>query len=549
MRGIMRGIMLWIMLAAWIVGVHHARADWTLVEERFYALTLAGKPCGRSHEKVEQDGDRIRTSGRIELRFSRMGEETAIEFASEFTETLAGAPIEARISQGGAESVRYVFGEGRTVTVERGAEREMQSPRGMQSPREMQSPRGMQSPREMRPLPEGEWLTPRAARAHVRARQAEGAAEIRYRTLDVQSGLVAVEITMTRAGIEKRTVLGLEQELIRYDVRNSLLPVPARELLDQDGTVIESATAIGLGDLVSQLATRAEADAAHRAARFDILEGTFIESKPIDDFLERRAITLVVQSKEGPIAALPDSGAQRVKRVDERTLRVEVDVRRGGVPSVDDEFDQRLLKPNEVIDSDSPKIVALLAQAKVPPSALPIKQADALRAFVARHVSVKNLESAFAKASEVAATRSGDCTEHAVLLAALLRAAGIPARVASGLVYVPSVGGRAAGWGWHLWTQALVNPPEAKDREEREWVDFDATQPALGPRFHPAHVVVATTDLGGGATDPAFARALSFLGTVTIELDLGDANSAGRTTPPTKSPESPSAVPAGVGAP
>jgi hypothetical protein len=98
-----------------------------------------------------------------------------------------------------------------------------------------------------------------------------------------------------------------------------------------------------------------------------------------------------------------------------------------------------------------------------------------------------------------------------VLLAALLRAAGIPARVASGLVYVPPVGGRAAGWGWHLWTQALVNPPEAKDREEREWVDFDATQPALGPRFHPAHVVVATTDLGGGATDPAFARALSFL--------------------------------------
>ena len=350
MRGLMRGLMLWIMLAAWIVGVHHARADWTLVEERFYALTLAGKPCGRSHEKVEQDGDRIRTSGRIELRFSRMGEETAIEFASEFTETLAGAPIEARISQGGAESVRYVFGEGRTVTVERGAEREMQSPR------------------EMRPLPEGEWLTPRAARAHVRARQAEGAAEIRYRTLDIQSGLVAVEITMTRAGIEKRTVLGREQELIRYDVRNSLLPVPARELLDQDGTVIESATAIGLGDLVSQLATRAEADAAHRAARFDILEGTFIESKPIDDFLERRAITLVVQSKEGPIAALPDSGAQRVKRVDERTLRVEVDVRRGGVPSVDDESDQRLLKPNEVIDSDSPKIVALLAQAKVPAS-------------------------------------------------------------------------------------------------------------------------------------------------------------------------------------
>jgi hypothetical protein len=48
-------------------------------------------------------------------------------------------------------------------------------------------------------------------------------------------------------------------------------------------------------------------------------------------------------------------------------------------------------------------------------------------------------------------------------------------------------------------------------------VDFDATQPPVGPRFHPAHVVVATSDLAGGATDPAFARALSFVGTVTIE--------------------------------
>ena len=41
-----------------------------------------------------------------------------------------------------------------------------------------------------------------------------------------------------------------------------------------------------------------------------------------------------------------------------------------------------------------------------------------------------------ATAAEVARSREGDCTEHAVLLAALARARGIPARVAMGLVYV-----------------------------------------------------------------------------------------------------------------
>ena len=35
-----------------------------------------------------------------------------------------------------------------------------------------------------------------------------------------------------------------------------------------------------------------------------------------------------------------------------------------------------------------------------------------------------------------ARTRSGDCSEHAVLLTALLRARGIPARVSHGLVYL-----------------------------------------------------------------------------------------------------------------
>ena len=37
-----------------------AHADWTLVEEHFHALSLAGHPCGRSHERVERDGDRVR---------------------------------------------------------------------------------------------------------------------------------------------------------------------------------------------------------------------------------------------------------------------------------------------------------------------------------------------------------------------------------------------------------------------------------------------------------------------------------------------------------
>jgi hypothetical protein len=58
----------------------------------------------------------------------------------------------------------------------------------------------------------------------------------------------------------------------------------------------------------------------------------------------------------------------------------------------------------------------------------------------------------------------GDCGEHAVLLAALLRASGIEARVVLGLVYIP---GRK-GYFYHAWVMA---------RTAGEWVFCD---PALG---------------------------------------------------------------------
>ena len=62
----------------------------------------------------------------------------------------------------------------------------------------------------------------------------------------------------------------------------------------------------------------------------------------------------------------------------------------------------------------------------------------------------------------MAESREGDCTEHAVLLAALARACGIPARVAIGLVYVDQAG----GFGYHMWTEMYLSG---------HWIPLDAT--------------------------------------------------------------------------
>jgi len=73
------------------------------------------------------------------------------------------------------------------------------------------------------------------------------------------------------------------------------------------------------------------------------------------------------------------------------------------------------------------------------------------------------LDRDFDIASEVATRREGDCTEHAVLTAALARAAGIPARVALGLalIHYPK---QYASYG-HAWAELMI---------DGQWVVADA---------------------------------------------------------------------------
>jgi hypothetical protein len=62
-------------------------------------------------------------------------------------------------------------------------------------------------------------------------------------------------------------------------------------------------------------------------------------------------------------------------------------------------------------------------------------------------------------ALEVLETRMGDCNEHAVLLTALLRASGIPARLNIGLVY------NQGRFFYHAWNEAYLG----------KWISMDAT--------------------------------------------------------------------------
>ncbi|MFZ9913869.1 MAG: transglutaminase-like domain-containing protein [Phycisphaerales bacterium] len=475
-----------------------ARADWKTVEERWSVQELGGRPCGRSYDRVDEDGDLVRTVSRVEMRFRRLSQETRVELESEFVETRAGDPVEATVVQGKGERVRYRFvreGEAWFASVERGVGGAAE-----------------------RVAIEGDFLTPREVVAFVAMRHKARAETIAYRALDPQSGLAVAEVAMRRGAEERRTVGGRELPVTVYATTNSLVPVPGSEVVDAEGRSIESAVTFpGLGELRVRLADKAAADRAYDAATFDLLAGTFVRTKPIARYAERERLAVLVKSDIDGVADLPSAGAQVAARVDARTQRVEVDVRRGSAPEAGDAADRRWLRPTELMDFESDAVRELLASARLPEDVDASRTAEALRELVHRHLRRKDMATAFGSASEAARTRSGDCTEHGVLLAALLRAKGIPSRVASGLVYVPAMNGQGPGFGWHLWTQALVPWSASGGGTAPAWVDFDATQGGGGRGFHAAHILVATSDLAGGATDPAFARAIALLGGTTIE--------------------------------
>ncbi len=129
--------------------------------------------------------------------------------------------------------------------------------------------------------------------------------------------------------------------------------------------------------------------------------------------------------------------------------------------------------------------------------------AVALEKFVHEAVKLKNFSQAFATAAEVARNPEGDCTEHAVLLAALARSRGIPARVAIGLVYQPAT----QSFAYHMWNELWVGD---------HWLPLDST---LGRgEIGAAHLKLSDSNLAGAQAYSCFLPVAQVIGQIKIEI-------------------------------
>ncbi len=91
------------------------------------------------------------------------------------------------------------------------------------------------------------------------------------------------------------------------------------------------------------------------------------------------------------------------------------------------------LEPTPFIQSDHPEIQAQVKEIVSPDDSAVVK-AHKLMAWINKNIQKRPVVSV-PNALETLRNRVGDCNEHAVLYAALARAAGVPAQVEAGLVY------------------------------------------------------------------------------------------------------------------
>lgn len=144
--------------------------------------------------------------------------------------------------------------------------------------------------------------------------------------------------------------------------------------------------------------------------------------------------------------------------------------------------------------------------------------AVALEKLVHETIRTTSFSLAFASSSDVLETRQGDCSEFAVLLAALCRVKGIPARLTLGLVYTPLGGTSAteetdagqtkAAMSFHLWNEVLVGGV---------WRPLDATVAVGGADA--ARLKITDDNLAGDSLAPLTNAILDVIDRITVNVE------------------------------
>ena len=465
--------------------------DWMIVR-------LAGVDTGWAHSTISRNADGIETELTMHLVIQRAGQKIEIRMSEGTTETVAGAPLAfgstmklatmetkmtGRIENGKVVLSSSQFGNKTEQTFDFPAGAKMswgayaeQLRRGLAPGTEYDLPTYAPSVRA-----DG------AINTHVVVRQKEKI-DVGGRSMECVRVAQTIEAPMGR--LDSTVWMNADGDAVKME-----MPFP------------------GIGVLEMILADEAAAKAAAGEGA-EVFVNTLIRvDRPIDRANARAIryrLTLTGQDDQPPpgipATAMQTPGPWQGKSMELRVARIDRAAPRNAPATQPSGVLEEYRSANLWINNDDAEIVKMARQAAGDEKNV-YAICDRLRRHVTDVIREKNLGVGFATASEVARRREGDCSEHAVLLAALGRAMGIPSRVVYGVVYVPAFQGTDNVFGFHMWTQFLL---------DGQWVDFDAAQRESD--CNPTHIAFATSSMKDASMGDFAFPLIRLLGQIRLEV-------------------------------
>lgn len=214
---------------------------------------------------------------------------------------------------------------------------------------------------------------------------------------------------------------------------------------------------------------------------------------------------ITYKDDDDPATLFATDRRQSVKNLEGKTFDLHVNAVRElaeviNPPPVKAEY----LAGSHFLDANDPAIKEL-AQRLAEKETDPLQKARRIEAWVHANMRV-SAEVGFSTASQIVRDLKGDCRQHAMLTAALCRAAGVPSRTAMGLVYADD-SERGAMLVFHMWTEVWIRG---------QWFGIDATlgQGSIGP----GHLKISDHSWHDVQTLAPLLTSIRVIGNVKVEV-------------------------------
>ncbi len=258
-----------------------------------------------------------------------------------------------------------------------------------------------------------------------------------------------VEITFS--GYETLTLAGRPVQTRKYTV--DMMDLRQTAWVSEDGDVIREEGLMGIIMVKSDAKEAPSGIGSSETA--DLTESFSVPANmPIPNQNDRTRLTLTLS---GPTERFFINGGRQTFQNGLLTI-VKETMEPSSVPSPEFKSpgNERFLKSSAVIQSHHPKIRKAVADI-ISDEDSPLERITAILTWINQNITKRPVLS-IPSALETFENRMGDCNEHAVLFAAMARAAGIPTQIEAGLVHM---GGR---FYYHAWNAVYLG----------RWVTVDA---------------------------------------------------------------------------